>query len=352
MQIDMHYYGTYAIARAAGLNREAALRIAQASQFVDDYTEEADLETADGALISYWPTGHNLTDVDNFDPLELEKADPHRVWVPFHFLPGGVGTTYMERMRCVKNSETVQAAMKEVLQRSKEPCILELVGILAHVYADTFSHYGFVGLHCDENRVDYDDITLAVIDKKIEQHLHDKAKSFFERLAGTVAEDMTRGLGHASVADFPDRPYLRWSFTYENGMVDSSRDNQKTFMEYCENLFRFFQDFTALAPHFAEDGNSRDFAAVKPAIAEILAYEAKGGDRCVRWQNAARSGSLLFSDAIPEYDSDLLNDELQSVGDFTAAEIMDKRVWHFVRAAEVMRNMIFYELLPAQGLIG
>ncbi len=352
MQIDMHYYGTYVLARSAGINRDAALRIAQASQFVDDYTEEADIETADGALISYWPTGHNLTDIDNFDPLKLEKADPHRVWVPFHFLPGGVGATYKERMRCVKNSETVQMAMKAVLQRVSEPCILELVGTLAHIYADTFSHYGFVGLRCDENRVDCKDIRLAVREKKIEQHLWDKANGFFEKFAGNVAKDMTRGLGHASVADFPDRPYLRWSFKYENGAEDPPRDNQKTFLEYCDNMFNFFQTFKSMAPRFAEDVTVRDFANIRPGIAEILAYEAKGNDRCSRWQDAAITGNLLCRDAIPDYDTDALNDELQSVEDFTAAEVMDKRVWHFVRAAELMRNIIFYELLPARGIIG
>jgi hypothetical protein len=374
MQIDMHYYGTYALARSAGIKQEAALRIAQAAQFVDDYTEKEDLETSDGALISYWPTGHNLTDIDNFDPLKCDKADPHRVWVPFHFLPGGVGATYKERMRCVKNSKTAQAAMKAVLQRTSEPCILELVGILAHIYADTFSHYGFVGLHCDENRVHCDDIKLDVQDEKTKQHLLEKAKRFFDKLdvqdenikqhltdkikglidklAGTIAEDATRGLGHASVADFPDRPYLRWSFKYENGAADPPRDNQKTFMEYCENLFRFFQDFKAMAPQFAEDAAARDFAKVQPAIAEILAYEAKSDDRCARWQDAATSGSLLFREAIPEYDDEMLNNELQSVEDFTATEIMNERVWHFVRAAELMRNMIFYELLPEQKIIG
>jgi len=35
----MHYYGTYAMARAAGLNRGASIIIATAAQFVDDNAE-------------------------------------------------------------------------------------------------------------------------------------------------------------------------------------------------------------------------------------------------------------------------------------------------------------------------
>ena len=36
MQLDMHYYATFAMARAAGLNSETSRVIATASQFVDD----------------------------------------------------------------------------------------------------------------------------------------------------------------------------------------------------------------------------------------------------------------------------------------------------------------------------
>jgi hypothetical protein len=36
MQVDMHYYGTYAMARPAGLTPEASKTIATAAQFVDD----------------------------------------------------------------------------------------------------------------------------------------------------------------------------------------------------------------------------------------------------------------------------------------------------------------------------
>ncbi len=43
MQIDMHYYGVYAIARLAGLRPKAAGTIATASQYVDDAVE-ADIQ--------------------------------------------------------------------------------------------------------------------------------------------------------------------------------------------------------------------------------------------------------------------------------------------------------------------
>ena len=44
MQVDMHYYGTYAMARAAGLTKEKAKTIATAAQFVDDNANKETIE--------------------------------------------------------------------------------------------------------------------------------------------------------------------------------------------------------------------------------------------------------------------------------------------------------------------
>ena len=86
MHIDFHYYGTYALARAAGLNREAAQVIATAAQFVDDNVALRHVDFQDGGRIDQEPTAHHLIDFANNDP-----RDQRRVWVPFHFLPGKSG---------------------------------------------------------------------------------------------------------------------------------------------------------------------------------------------------------------------------------------------------------------------
>ena len=44
MQLDMHYYGTYAMARAAGINSNASATIATAAQFVDDNTAQSHID--------------------------------------------------------------------------------------------------------------------------------------------------------------------------------------------------------------------------------------------------------------------------------------------------------------------
>ena len=53
MQLDMHYYGTYAMARAGGLNSDAARIIATSAQFVDDNTAQSHVGFRDGSRCKY-----------------------------------------------------------------------------------------------------------------------------------------------------------------------------------------------------------------------------------------------------------------------------------------------------------
>ena len=92
MQIDMHYYGVYAMARAAGLSKGASAQIATASELVDDNAEEEHVEFGDGGRLDLMPTAHHTTDIENRDE-EMQR----KVWVPFHFIPGNRGRTVAER---------------------------------------------------------------------------------------------------------------------------------------------------------------------------------------------------------------------------------------------------------------
>jgi hypothetical protein len=351
MQIDMHYYGVYALARAAGLNDNGAKRIADASQFVDHYVEEKDFETSDGGLVSYWPSGHGLVCSGTLDPMSLEKADPHKVWVPFHFLPGGGGDDYRHRMRCGKGSNMAEAALGRVLSSDEAFLTPELVGVVAHVYADTFSHYGFSGLRSSGNLVDADTIDVHVDNADIRDYITDKANSFFGALSGLIAGTATRGLGHACVADYPDRPYLRWEFVYEDGTASGLRDNRKTYLDACEGLFGFFSGFAGRCPAYASHNDARDFGDIRPMVEDILAFEGRQEERIGKWEEAASHGSLLFAGEIPTY-ADCINDEIADVGSRPANKVKSERAYLFTLAVERVRGMVLYDLLPGHGLIG
>jgi len=95
MQLDMHYYGTYALARAAGITSAAAQTIATCAQFVDDNVAKTTLKFDNGARVDAVPTAHHPLKHEN-----LHRKDQRQVWVPFHFSPGGIGDTYTERLKC------------------------------------------------------------------------------------------------------------------------------------------------------------------------------------------------------------------------------------------------------------
>jgi hypothetical protein len=216
MQYDMHYYGTYAIAAAAGIPKADAETIATAAQFVDDQgvTEWMLCQSKEGVLGV--ATAHH--------PIEAgvrtlfgtsESNDTRAVWVPFHFLPGAEGVGFEERLICRKDSQVARRMLDYYLSdsviRSHKGHALELMGIVAHVYADTFSHYGFSGIASDHNLVQADSIQVdRDHSQTIREHLESQADSFLSRFAsapklGHGAATGRTCVGHSPMATAPSR---------------------------------------------------------------------------------------------------------------------------------------------------
>ena len=69
MQLDMHYYGTYAMARTAGLSPKICNIIATSSQYVDDNAARSHIEFEDGGRIDSQATAHHVSNIIvNRDP--------------------------------------------------------------------------------------------------------------------------------------------------------------------------------------------------------------------------------------------------------------------------------------------
>ena len=67
MQLDMHYYATYAMARAAGVEPGHARIIATSAQFVDDNVARSHVDFRDGSRIDQEATAHHPIDLLNRD---------------------------------------------------------------------------------------------------------------------------------------------------------------------------------------------------------------------------------------------------------------------------------------------
>ena len=374
MQLDMHYYATYAMARAAGIEPDDARIIATSAQFVDDNVARSQVTFRDGSRIDQEATAHHPIDLSNCD-----DRDQRRVWVPFHFIPGNEGDSYTDRLKCRMDSPIVRELRDHHLTYADRGFALHLLGITAHVYADTFSHYGFSGVSSRGNKVDNSsfrfheeveeaDDETAPLSLDMRRYVTEKADRFFRdrgdhgglltNVKSWFAEELSGALGHGSVATLPDRPYLVWSFEYERDDAvagrRSTRNNPVTYLAGCGALHDMFSRFSELRVDGRAGGDGRDFDAIAHRVRDVLVVQADKAGRIGTWQDAARSGEIFGAgdETIPEYDGRAWNgqwEELDGKEENDAA--IDLPVWQFYRAAAVHRTYMLRDLLPKYGLI-
>lgn len=357
MQKDMHYYGTYVLARAAGIHPNNARVIASAAQFVDDNNDCGELNFSDGGAFFSEQTANGLVDADN-----LNGQSQRKVWVPFHFLPGNRGESFAERLVCRKDSPIAQRMVNNHLSKYGWDCADELMGITAHVYADTFSHYGFSGVSCPENRIINNSIEFdRSINPITKEYIMKRSEGFMNRFGWTcdlknnicsfIGEAGSGALGHGAVCTFPDRPFLRWRFKYENnGIDDGWRDNQDDFMLACQRLHAMFVGYRNSRTDIA-DRPPMDFSEIEGMVREILTFEGAEEDRSSQWINAVENGMVGFDEHIPPYMGEEWNSERDELQGSRSDYLLEKPVYRFYQAASYHRQYVLRELLPASGLL-
>lgn len=236
MQIDFHHAVTYVCARLADFPAHEARLIAHSAQYVDDATAAGEVWFDNGMIFPRTASAHKLLDYKNTDELAN-----HRVWLPFHFLPGNNHEhasdaapvydeeEFMRRCICRPNSPPAQEMMKAVVKRQDRPYALYRLGIATHVFMDTWAHQGFVGYQHQVNVA----TNIDAEDAHHERGILDRLKNFFEKDWDETKSDFVGAalpLGHGAVLSYPDQPYLRWSYT--NGLGEEVvRDNPKDFVE-------------------------------------------------------------------------------------------------------------------------
>ena len=381
MQVDMHYYATYALARAGGFTKEDSRIIATASQFVDDNAgtwDDEEILFNDGARLDVEPTAHHTWNWTNWTGWMrkhgLAAHQQRRVWVPFHFLPGGEGETYLTRMVCRKDSEIAREMVEHHLGKSEKGYYLPLLGIMAHVYADTFSHYGFSGVACKENEIKDDSLEIlnkGDLPEGILTHIEASAKSFREKygheakgvrhiwanLKSAGAEAMSGGLGHGAVLTYPDRPYLIWEFEYEQQNEGGRRgrkyrDNPATFHEGARALHKAFSK--AQAPAGGSKEAAKRWRDISEGIRHVIETPGKCEARVEEWQRLMETGRLSGerNERIPVYDGNRWNEQKDKLRDTSSEDALDKPVYQFYQAAALHRVYVLRDLLPEHGIVG
>ena len=347
MQIDMHYYATFALARSAGLKWDQAWAIATAAQYVDD-SDKVNAHLSDGTPLEIQPTAHHPVDIHNILPINQRLT-----WIPFHFLPGGKGGTNDEKLVCDIDSRLAEDMVSHNLSLAKEDYGMMLIGITAHVYADTFSHYGFSGLSAIENQITPDSINLISEDTNKES-IRQRLNVFIEKYCEANLADNIR-LGHGGVATYPDQPFLTWQFRYDkNGILSSVRENQKTFLAACKALHRLFSNYAELFNgKYSEPGIRKEFDEIESEIADILALVGSVDLRIERWQKSVKDGKLFANPSgsqIPNYNPTQFVTDAKALSTVPVDVAKRTVVINFLHAAEVHRSFVLKELLPKYGI--
>ena len=353
MQIDMHYYGTYALARVAGLDRETSELIATASQFVDDNTSPATINFPDGGQMQAVASGRHSIPTEN-----ISAADQRTVWVPFHFLPGGKGTTFTEKLVCQKNSSILQEMIEHHLLQTHKNFAPALIGVTAHVLADTFSHYNFSGVSSRKNDITQSSLTIhepSQTFSTFEEHslLSNKYNSNIPNIKASFEEKLTGTLGHAAAENYPDLPYLAWSYKTPVGNETIRRYNPDDYMEAAEDLYTLFVRFAELRPDLT-DFTPIPFDDIQDSLAIIFASPGDKHQRSGFWQVAMEQKNLLKgrSEEIPPYQGKMWKnryEELATCPDCTLVTELD--VFTFYQAVALHKNYVLYDLLPAHDIL-
>jgi len=148
------------------------------------------------------------------------------------------------------------------------------MGITAHVYADTFSHYGFSGVSSRGNKVDngsfkfHEEVegfdTKSALEPTTLDYLVERRSRFFmkngehgeliENINSLIGEAGSGALGHGSVTTYPDMPYLILSFEYED------RDDSVHGKTSIRNIQKRFSK--VVVPYIKCSGNSQKVGVI------------------------------------------------------------------------------------------
>lgn len=257
MKKDAHYYAILAFCRACGFTKDSAHIIAFASQYVDDAkinlmyvvnpTEEIALETVDHrpALFNM-ATCHSYFKIKTFNYEAMVNNT-----CAFHFVPGCKGENFTKRLRCMEESPVIMDILNDALTEDN----LFKLGMVLHAYADTFSHQGFSGMLSKVNDIkNYKAKSqVGVIDRtlyKIKEFTKDKYDGLFDFFLPAY--------GHGQALDFPDLPYLIWSYEYDysdefNGNFKKVViDNRERYQRAFKRIKDYLENYLHKHPQFAE----------------------------------------------------------------------------------------------------
>jgi hypothetical protein len=160
-------------------------------------------------------------------------------------------------------------------------------------------------------------------------------------------------LGHGGVGTYPDRPFLKWRFGYEEDGRDSGwRNNPKDYLDGCEKLHVMFSEYADRAGimhnHVNFDGKMRE------KVGWIIGLEKDKEGRTNAWKEAIAKKGLFESEEneVKEYSEDDWEKQKNKFASLDGSHnVVKQGVYQFHQAAIYHRDYTLKQLLPRYGIV-
>ncbi len=379
MQIDFHLGVTYVLSRLAGFTEHESNIIAGSSQYVDDAVNEGVIYFHNQAVYEFTSSAHRNLDYRNF-----KELSNHRVWIPFHFIPGLdviEGDTvnvpeFVQKLVCRPFSRPAQDLVDKCIESSQLPMGLYFLGTTIHSLADTWAHQGFAGISHFVNDVGEIFDFNGFVDIKMKKHrsryylwqnlkksiIRPIQRSFLKKWYEQFLSDLigsVNPIGHGPVLSYPDLPFLIWSYEDWKGQT-VYRNNPEDYASAVKAIFEVLARYKQKSNQHQNIFFDRDFEEIVK-----LLKSCQSDDPLVRlsqWEMAIKEGRFSFGTDMWSYQSQGQGSWLdqafgcQDPDEFLGnncefSEAFLKQNWKLAQDALLYHRFILvYEILPNYGL--
>lgn len=308
MKRDAHYYAILAFCRACGFKKDSALDVAYASQFTDDAkinlmylthsSEIMEHETIDHEIIESKAAFFNMATSHSFFRFNTFNYEAMvNNTIAFHFVPGCQGENFTKKLRCKEEGPIILDMLNDVCQGDD----LIALGIILHALADSYTHQGFSGMLSKVN-----DINNCEAVNKVNIGWYYKILKFLGQLSRTKYDQLFDRLmpsyGHGQALEFPDIPYLVWSYEYdESGEFYGSYkkveiNNKERFTRAFNRIRKVLEDYLNKHPQYLD--SNVQFSNFKLLIETLLAEEFVDTKRVENWKSLIIEQGLFNEDEL------------------------------------------------------
>ena len=322
MQMDFHYYATYAAAYLAGFSHEESMVICYSAQFVDECS--ATYLKGIKAPVSAATTQLQAEMADARTDL-LGLQDITRIWASFHFLPRDLrrnpirrcSRAYRRKYRLICGPDGELAADTVRLARGKG---LEAAGIAMHVIADTWAHMYFAGTpSLVINNVSNYFYEIIRNGETTEEHRirfnHNPATADdldnmdYTNTMSQNSENSVMNLGHGRAGHFPDYSFARYRYMpawadFNEVVKDNPQDYRLAFAQMIYSLKYLRGDIEEF------EVEKYDLDAMAPYMDEIMGILCRRQiDACADWKAFGEklSGCVIDDFDINKYRNEYMN---------------------------------------------